>query len=473
MSVPETRGRLGRSRWLAAVVVIALAAAACGGGRSSSSGDDAATSGTTSDSSASSFGTLASPCGPASGDAVTAGGATVQGVTDSAITIGYGDDAGYQASPGLDHEMSDAVKGMIQWCNDQGGINGRTVDGVYYDAKITEANNVMAEACSKVFMLVGEGFALDGGAEQTRVNCGLPAVAGYATNAAVSTGPDLFQPEPAPPDQNSIGAAYQLAAAYPEQVKKAAVVYGDFATTQETRDKAKASYPQAGWTFLDCDQSYPIAGSIDWKPVVQRLKDCGVEVVYFTGSPAPNFENMLDAAKQLDFSPLYMTERNFYEEAFAAWNQNGNADNVFVNTQVVPFDMASDNAATQAYLDAVKKVGGDTSTLGALSASAFLLWATAVDQCGATVTRDCVVANIAKVTEWNAGGLHSTANPGQNESTQCAMTLRLQGTKFTQWAPAAAGEFQCDPKYVVDITTTASEAAKLGPDRRSTLYTGG
>ena len=46
---------------------------------------------------------------------------------------------------------------------------------------------------------------------------------------------------------------------------------------------------------------------------MQRLKDCGVQTVYFTGSPEPNFENMLDAAKQLDFSPIYVTERNFYE----------------------------------------------------------------------------------------------------------------------------------------------------------------
>jgi ABC-type branched-subunit amino acid transport system substrate-binding protein len=472
MQHPDPRGRFGRARWLAAVAVVALVAAACGSGRSDSSGDSGS-SDTTAAAETTSFGTLASPCGPAEDGAAPSGGASEQGVTDSSITIGYGDDAGYQATPGLDKEMSDAVKGMIEWCNDQGGINGRTVEGVYYDAKLTEVNNVMAEACNQVFMLVGEGFALDGSGEQTRVSCGLPAVAGYATNAAVVTGPDLFQPEPSPPDQNSIGAAVQLAAEYPDQVKKAAVVYGDFATTQETRDKALASYPKAGWNFIGCDQGYPITGSIDWKPIVQRLKDCGVEVVYFTGTPAPNFENMLDAAQQLDFTPLYMTERNFYEESFAAWNQSGNADNVFVNTQVVPFDQSSDNPATQAYLDVVESVGGDTSTLGALSASAFLLWATAVDQCGATVTRDCVVSNLEQITEWDGGGLHSTANPGQNEITQCAMTLRMQGTSYTQWAPDTPGEFQCDPSYVVDMTTAASEAAKLGPDRRSTLYTGG
>ena len=56
--------------------------------------------------------------------------------------------------------MSDAVGALIEWCNEQGGINGRQVKGNYYDASITEVNNVMTEACTQVFMLVGQGFAL-------------------------------------------------------------------------------------------------------------------------------------------------------------------------------------------------------------------------------------------------------------------------------------------------------------------------
>lgn len=41
------------------------------------------------------FGDLPSPCGPG-----TASGATQTGVTDTSITIGYGDDAGFAQSPG-------------------------------------------------------------------------------------------------------------------------------------------------------------------------------------------------------------------------------------------------------------------------------------------------------------------------------------------------------------------------------------
>src|SRR4051794_13528301 len=117
-----------RRRLLAVVMALGLLAAACSSGRSSDGGG--ATDTTTAAEASATFGDLASPCGP--GDA---SGATQLGVTDTSITIGYGDDAGFQSAPGLSHELSDAMKAMIQWCNDQGGINGREVVGNYGDAK--------------------------------------------------------------------------------------------------------------------------------------------------------------------------------------------------------------------------------------------------------------------------------------------------------------------------------------------------
>ena len=136
-----------RRRLVAVVMVLGLVAAACSSGRSGSSDDGGSTDTTTAAAEAASFGDLASPCGPAEGTNTATGD---QGVTADSVTIGYGDDAGYQAAPGLNKEMSEAVKAMIGWCNDQGGINGRTVVGNYYDAAILNATNVMTEACGQV-----------------------------------------------------------------------------------------------------------------------------------------------------------------------------------------------------------------------------------------------------------------------------------------------------------------------------------
>ena len=165
---------------IAVVATLGLLAAACGGGRSTSADGDGstpATGGSTSTGSGD-FGTLASPCGPG-----TPSGAPDVGVTDTAITIGYGDDAGFPSLPGAGHEMSDAVKALISWCNEQGGINGRTVVGNYYDAKVTDVVNAMTAACqADNFFLVGQGYLLDSAQEQVRQGCGLPSVPAYGTS---------------------------------------------------------------------------------------------------------------------------------------------------------------------------------------------------------------------------------------------------------------------------------------------------
>ena len=190
-SQPPRRRRLGLG--VAVLLALALVAGACSSGRSSDAGDGTTATTKASAADETAFGDLASPCGP--GEAT---GATAQGVTADAVTIGYGDDAGYQPAPGLSHELSDAMKAMIAWCNDQGGINGRKVVGNYYDAKVTEVTNAMTQACEEVFMLVGQGWVFDSGQETTRQGCGLPSVPGYAVSPAFSNAPEHDRPRAQP-----------------------------------------------------------------------------------------------------------------------------------------------------------------------------------------------------------------------------------------------------------------------------------
>jgi ABC-type branched-subunit amino acid transport system substrate-binding protein len=459
-----------RLRVFAVLALLGLVLAACGGTRSDEAASPSTSSDVVEDGPAGGFGDLASPCGPAEGENVATGD---QGVTADSITIGYGDDAGYQGSPGLNKPMSDAVRALIDWCNDQGGINGRTLEGEYYDGKVLEATNVMTEACAEVFMLVGHGFVLDGAAEQTRVSCGLPQVPGYTVSATVAHGPMTFNSVPNPIDLAPTGQADLLAKAFPEQVKKAAVVYGDVAAMKESAAKVKDTYPDFGWTFLpDCEQTYAIGGTVQWGPYVQKLKDCGAEVVYFSGAPMPNLQNFLDAASQADYRPKWVTDTNFYEETFAQANTGGNADEVYVRMVFTPFEQAESNEATKLYLDLVEGAGGQPATLGVQATSSFLLWATAAKACGADLTRQCVLDELAKVTSWTGGGLHAETNPAQNRPGDCSMVLKIEGTEFVQALPETEGEFACDPRYVDPVSPTlpALVEAQLGPDRVSRAF---
>ena len=452
---------------LAAVVaVLAIVASACGSGRSSSDDGNSGDSGgsTPAAQSNGTFGDLTDVC--SGGDAK---GATAQGVTDTDITIGYGDDAGYQGSPGLNHQMSDAMKAFISWCNDAGGINGRTIKGNYHDAAITNVNNAATEACQSDFFVVGEGWSLDASQEEVRRGCGLPAVAGYAVSPQFANAPLKWEPFPIPADYTNTAPAAQLAKLFPDKISKFAVMFANYSATIDSKDKVESTWPAFGYSLLGCDQQYNIQGEADWKPFVQKLKDCGAEIVYFVGSPAPNFENALDAANQIDYKPIWYVDPNFYDASFRDWNSTGFADNVYMRESYTPLEEAADSPPTQQFIDIMKKYGGDMNQLGQQSASAFLLWATAAKACGSDLTRDCVAGKLDATTSWTGGGMHAEANPGENLPSDCGLLLKMEGTSYVRITPEEPATYECDPSFAAKVTGPELERAKLDANRVSQL----
>jgi ABC-type branched-subunit amino acid transport system substrate-binding protein len=294
-------------------------------------------------------------------------------------------------------------------------------------------------------------------------------------SATTAHGPDTYVAVPNPVDITPAGHLALVAEQSPEAVKKAAALYADYPAQIEVIDKTMAVAGQYGWEFLpDCEQTYPIGGVPQWGPYVQKLKDCGAEVVYWVGSPVPMLQNLLDAMAQADYDPIILSDANQYEENFALANTAGNADNVHARMAFTPFEQADRNEATQQYLDLIEQSGGTPSLLGAQATSAFLLWATAADACGADLTRQCVLDELAKITSWTGGGLHAETNPAENLPPECVMVLKLDGTTYVQALPAEEGEFSCDPSYLAEVTgIDALTTADLGPDRVSQAFTSG
>jgi hypothetical protein len=339
---------------------------------------------------------------------------------------------------------------------------------------VLQVTQVMTQACSQVFMLVGQGWVLDSGQEQIRIGCKLSTIAGYSVSSVFAHGSGMQQPVPNPGDEVTDSAAYEVAKMFPDAVKKAALVFAQFPATQETRDKEAAGYPKAGWKFLNCDQVYGIQGESDWKPIASQLKACGAQVVDWVGSPDPNLEGLLNASKQVGFAPkAWVTDPNQYIASFATWNgQNGGAaDNVYVRMTGVPFELASQSPAVKQYMALLAASHGTIGLLGEQSASAFLLWATGVKSCGSNVTAACVLASAAKQQNWTGGGLHVPTDPGANQATKCGMLLKLDGAKWVKVVPGGSQLFDCNDEYLITgLTTSAVAAAKLNSNRIATEF---
>jgi hypothetical protein len=278
-----------------------------------------------------------------------------------------------------------------------------------------------------------------------------------------------YQAVPNPADE-TVGAFFaQFAKLFPDKITKAAEYTTTLPTENYSTNRGVVASKQFGWKWLPCTQTVNYFGEPDYKPFMQKLKDCGAQVVWFTASAGPQVYNALQAADQVGFHPIWLTETNNYTQGFAKFNTNGLADNVIVRTAYIPLEQAASAPAVKQYIDIVKADGGDTSQLGMQATSSFLLWATAAKSCGSTLTRQCMVNKLSKITKWTGGGMHAPTDPGDNHGPDCGMLLRLQGTKYVQVYPTTIGKFDCSPSYTVKLPASAV-TVKLNADRIATNY---
>ncbi|MEE2056757.1 ABC transporter substrate-binding protein [Rhodococcus artemisiae] len=412
------------------------------------------------------FGTLESPCG--AGDAV---GATDQGVTDTEIRIGFGDDSGYVKSPGLNKEMGDAVAAMIDWCNEQGGINGRQITGTYYDGAMTQANAVMQNACGSEFMMVGHGFAMDQTSEQTRVACNLAAVPAFTVSPDAANGPMTYQGVPFPVDYANGSQWFQIAEMYPDLLNDFDVIDSTMPTIITSTNKIRSIATAAGFNLKNCGVTLNYEGESSYVPFAEKFKECGVKGLWTSRSPVPAEFNLVKAFDQVGIDPIFMGEATWYGDAAREWNgaNGGLLDNLNAGMTFQMIENADTVPAVKDYVDVVSEQGGKTALLGMQATSSFLLWATAARECGSDLTRQCMIDELSEIHEWDGGGLHAVTDPGANMPAKCGLVTTLEGTEFSQAFPTEAGTFKCDDSYLI-ATDASTWGTDLGPDRIATKY---
>ncbi|MEU8799345.1 ABC transporter substrate-binding protein [Spirillospora sp. NPDC048819] len=444
-------------------LAVALVTASCS---SSRSGDDGVSSGDSDakPAAATAFGTLPSPCGP--GDAK---GKTDQGVTDDAITIGFGDDRGFPSAPGLSKEMGDAVAAMVDWCNEQGGINGRKIKGNQYDAAYMQSAKVMQESCKQDFFLVGQGFAMDEAAEQHRVACKLPTVAGFTVGPNAAMGPMKYEAVPYPVDMMNIGGLRIAEKLFPDFKKKTDILLSTSPAVSAGTTKITGAMKEIGMEPMKCGVRLNDKGESSYMPFAEKIKDCGAKYLWSSDSPDPGQFSLLESIERSGAEPKYVFEATWYSQAVSKWNTAGTGDGLHIGMIFQPLENAAAVPAVKQYTDLVTAKKGKVALLGMQATSSFLLWAQSADKCGSDLTRQCVINELSKVHEWTGGGLHAPTDPGNNKPASCGLMVKLTGTKYEQIHPKNTGEFECGPEFTVKIDK-ANWGTKLNEDRISTKF---
>lgn len=375
------------------------------------------------------FGTLASPCGE--GDASTA---TDTGVTEDTIEIHSIADPGAPVE-GLNEGIHDGIAAFVDWCNEQGGVNGRTLELVLADAALFSVKERTEEACAQAFALVGSGAAFDRDGAQTAVDCGIVDVPAFTVYPEKAMADRMVQPMPNPTDSFGVGPAQWIAEEYPDAIESAASLYiatGDVA--QDQADRIVQAYEQVGFDFL-LNQGLTL-GETNWGPVISTLEDQGIEYLTYTGV-YQEFVNLQNAMRDQGLEiPVVEVEANLYNQDYAS-TAGGAADGTLVRITLWPFEEADQNPATEQFLNILQEYRGDVDPelLGVHAFSAGLLFATALKELGDEVTRDALLEKLLDVHEWDGGGLHRLNDPGANVSSDCFIMMEIQDEGFQRRYP--------------------------------------
>ncbi|MEE3849499.1 ABC transporter substrate-binding protein [Gordonia sp. LSe1-13] len=388
----------------AAVVITAFVATGCGGreggGTESTGGEGGGES-----SVSSSFGDLSEVCTDGS-----ASGASAQGVTDSEIKVGTFSDVGFTKVS----EFGDAAKVFTSWCNDNGGINGRTLTATVRDTKFMAVRQEMTKACKEDFALVGGGAALDALGTKERLTCLLPNFPAQTSQVAELDSDLIVQASPS----QTFGYMpyYQfrywlVQEAYPDSANAVGIINADSPVSKVLGDMQLESTEAAGGTFVYNDL-YPASGVSDWTPYAQSIKDKGVKGLIFYGqySQLAKLESVLTGMNyKLDWIDA---NNNAYGEKFipllgpSADYQN----NVVDLGGVLPLESDAEAMEQLKELYAKYAPGAEITMPAVRAFSAWLLFAKSAVSCGDDLTRSCVYDTATQESEWTAGGLQAAQN---------------------------------------------------------------
>lgn len=421
-------------RWISTLAAIAIIAGACGRSGSSSSPNPTSATNTTAASTTGKFGDLSGVCGPAPAGATLTASDT--GVTASSVQVSTVSDPGFVGRPGLNQEMFDTATAFTGWCNDQGGIAGRKIVLKLRDAKLTQFQQVAIQACEEHdFMMVGGGAVFDDQGQKQRLGCDLPTVAGYVVTPQAAGADLTYQPVPNPVSTVAIGDFNWLAKTFPDTTKKIAVMTGSVPTTVTQAARYTEAMKAMGWNIVKQIVYNPL-GEPSWRPDAEAIRQSGAKALVWVGEPT-FFGAMLkafnDIGYKLDWARM---DVNGYDPSLLTNAGTAANDIVYIRSAFHPFLTDADakgDPATQQYREIIKKYTGSKgkiASLGVQGLSGWLLFAQAATACGADLTRDCVWANIGKVTKWTGGGLHAPENVADTKPGNCFAIEAVRNSQF-------------------------------------------
>ncbi len=380
------------------------------------------------------------------------------GVTPSTVTVGNVSIISGPV-PGLFEGAPIGVKAYFAYLNSKGGVDGRKLKVNSQDDGFSGSNNQAEtqQVISQDFAMVGNFSLFDSyGCKLLADNPAVPDVS-VTLDPGTNALPNDFSAQPLAQGVAE-GTLKYMRTKFPADTKLGTIVSNNATALAQWSGEEKA-LTAAGFHVDYVDEVSPLAS--DFTTDIINMRNKGINALYLT---ALDWQDgaliMRDAYQQGWKPPLIFSGGPLYADQFIKSAGGAAVANGIWITQGQALYLGQDESSVPAdktFLTWVKKTDPswtpDLYTLyGWASAQMF---AQALAAAGPHPTRGAVLAQLKKITTFNASGLLGTAHPASKLPSGCFVVAQIKNGTYVRVHPTGSG-FDCSSPFFYAFGKPAS-----------------
>lgn len=392
------------------------------------------------------------------------------GVSPTQIRIAVVADVDNPVYPGFFAGAVAGVQGAARYLNAHGGLAGRKVVVDFIDSHLSanEARNAIITACSRDFALVATSALFLNNVDDM-VGCrdargaatGIPDLPLVETEIAQQCSPVSFPVNPPNLDcqtrtdhpqtyrYNAAGISY-----YEKKYGKLKgffIIPNDLTSITDSTLAAEGAIQAAGVNKVG--QASLSLGAIrpQFTPAVQQISSSGANYV-FARVPFPPLRQEA-AAQGANGVKVWDCELPCYDPKVIASGEPDIEGN-YVRLTFLPFNETASNAMLASFIHYTDRNHVDGYAPQAFAATLALQDTVnaVVRQSGENgVTRSAVLAALAKIHRFDAGGMISPIDLGERRFLGCTVVMQIHNRQFVRVDPTKPGTFACSPTDVQTV----------------------
>jgi ABC-type branched-subunit amino acid transport system substrate-binding protein len=366
------------------------------------------------------------------------GGATDVGVTADTVTIG---NVSIMSGPvpGFGRTSQAATQSYVNYVNSQGGVCGRKLKLITSDDRFDGgANRAEHENLSKkVFAFVGGLSVVDDGGATVLQGTNIPDVGIALSDGRIKMANNFSS---APIDLADGGNGFVPALKYYKNhgAVTGAVVWPAQAIARQRAQGYVRDMQRAGLNVV-----YTAEVSVtetNYSGHAAQIQQKNVDVLV-TALEVSGMASLARALKQQGYAPKFASYGpQAYGKQFLKLAADA-AEGVTLNVAYDIFENRAQNKAIDTMLTWFGRSapGVDPDYFAIIAWSAADLFVNALKAAGPKPTRDAVLAELRKITKFDAGGMLATNNPAGKHWADCFLIVKVQDGKWKRADPPSSG----------------------------------